>query len=129
MIFKHPCKFCIVKPMCDRECSIIINYLKQFTNNIVVNICVWFFVIFLFISLSTILFLISKWCLLLLPFLWPISHFIMNSCTDILEEFDGLELVLYYILLPFVGELMILYRIFEAYFNKYSPRILLKVEW
>ncbi len=119
MKYKHPCKYCIVKPMCKRQCSIINDYIKQF-NEKRFGYSIITLVSLLLILSYILLFGITMLSLVSLPFLWVAALILFAYWSDLNAE-NNTEKILIVLFLPSIMITAGMIYLFEKYINKYAP--------
>ncbi len=124
MKFKHPCKYCIVKPICDKECSILNDYIDQFdTIRLVYSILA--LASLLLILSYILLYYITMWSLVSIPFIWPVAFIVYryyrNKSDNSLNTNGIYENILVVIFLPVLMILAGIFYFWNKYVTKYSP--------
>lgn len=127
MKFKHPCKRCIVRAACARDCDIADSYGEQFNSIVDSKPFVYTSVITLSLFIIAIYFVLcyflSIWWLTTVPILWTAEYVILrrNEFEPALkEETILLTVASILMILPATGIIMFLIR-WEDYYNKYRP--------
>jgi len=127
MIFRHPCKYCIVRAACTMDCDRVNKYgqriddiidSKTFINSL--GITVSLFIIAIYVVLC---YFLSSWWLTTVPVLW-ISEYVLLRYNDFdvcVGEEPLLTTIASILMILPAGWIIILIMRWEKYDNKYRP--------
>lgn len=122
MNLHHPCKNCIVRPICNCSCKNKTYYRDQITESHLIH---WTFgiLVALLISVYICSCYYTLWSLATIPFVWGASQMVMYHVRDIisLKSTNKWELIVLMVILPSTSALLLLAVVSDKYINKYGP--------
>jgi accessory gene regulator protein AgrB len=127
MKLKHPCKYCIVRAACDKDCDRVYKYGEKIDSIIDAKAFLYGSIITSSLFIISIYFILcyflSTWWLTTVPVLWTIEYVLLryNEFDGVLGEDSILETIGSILMIIPATWIVLSIMIWEKYYDKYRP--------
>lgn len=125
MQLRHPCKYCLTRPICRNKCYILKDYAEKIdiidNDKILITICC--IGVLILSSLFASMFIFYPWCIIATPFVWGGSYWLTEYLLEekIWDSGRMKETIFAIVVVPAMVFISIVIILKERYLNKYGP--------